>query len=149
MLQIKVDNLLKIRKSLREKYSKQMVLQPTNIAIKTLDEKFLQKAIKIIEENMDDSDLDIEKFVSQIGVSRMQLYRKIAALTNMTVKEFVNDIRLKRAAQIFSEQIINISEVAYSVGFNDLSYFGKCFKRKYGMSASEYYQKAHKKSIEP
>ena len=149
LLQIKVENLLKVRKSLREKYSKQMVLQPTNIAIKTLDEKFLQKAIKIIEENMDDSDLDIEKFVSQIGVSRMQLYRKIAALTNMTVKEFVNDIRLKRAAQIFSEQIINISEVAYSVGFNDLSYFGKCFKRKYGMSASEYYQKAHKKSIEP
>ena len=74
----------------------------------------------------------------------MQLYRKIDALTNMTVKEFVNDIRLKRAEQILSEKKINISEVAYSVGFNDLSYFGKCFKRKYSISPSEYNQKHHK-----
>ena len=134
-----------MRKSLREKYSRQMFLQPAHISIKTLDEKFLEKAVRITEKNIDDPDLNIDKFVSQMGVSRMQLYRKINALTNMTVKEFVNDIRLKRAEQIFSEKNISISEVAYSVGFNDLSYFGKCFKRKYEMSPSEYIQKAHQK----
>ncbi len=73
----------------------------------------------------------------------MQLYRKIAALTNMTVKKFVNDIRLRRAAQILSNKNIHVSEVAYSVGFSDQSYFGKCFKRKYGMSPSEYKQEKH------
>jgi signal transduction histidine kinase/AraC-like DNA-binding protein len=139
ILQTKIDNLLVMRKSLKEKYSK-MMLQPSQVSFKTPDEKFLEKAIKIIEKYIDDPELNIDKFVSEMGVSRMQLYRKIDALTNMTVKEFVNDIRLKRAEQILSEKKTNISEVAYSVGFNDLSYFGKCFKRKYGMSPSQYYQ---------
>lgn len=141
LLETKIESLLVMRKSLREKYSKQMMLQPTHVSVKTLDEKFLEKAIKITEKYIDDPNLNIDKFVSQIGVSRMQLYRKINALTNMTVKEFVNDIRLKRAEQILSEKKISVSEVAYSTGFNDLSYFGKCFKRKYGMSPSEYNQK--------
>jgi DNA-binding response OmpR family regulator len=141
MLQTKIENLLMMRKSLKEKYMKMMLLQPSHVSFKTLDEKFLEKAIKIIEKNIDNPNLNIDKFVNEIGVSRMQLYRKIDALTNMTVKEFVNDIRLKRAEQILTEKKINISEVAYSVGFNDLSYFGKCFKRKYGMSPSEYNQK--------
>jgi len=141
MLQTKIENLLMMRKSLKEKYTKMMLLKPTHVSFKTLDEKFLEKAIKIIEKYIDDPKFNIDKFTSEVGVSRMQLYRKIDALTNMTVKEFVNDIRLKRAEQILSEKKINISEVAFSVGFNDLSYFGKCFKRKYGISASKYNQK--------
>ncbi len=148
MLQTKIENLLIMRKSLREKFSRMMLLQPTHVSIKTLDEKFLEKAITVVEKYIDDPDLNIDKFVSQMAVSRMQLYRKIDALTSMTVKEFVNDIRLKRAEQILSEKKINISEVAYSVGFNDLSYFGKCFRRKYGMSPSDYNQKALHKKIE-
>lgn len=141
ILQTKIDNLFLLRKSLIEKYSKQIMLKPSNVEVKTLDEKFLEKALKITENYIDDPDLNIDKFVSQMGVSRMQLYRKLSALTNMTVKEFVNDIRLKRAEQMLSEKRITVSEVAYSVGFNDLSYFGKCFKKKYGMSPSEYNQK--------
>ena len=143
MLQTKIENLLMMRKSLKEKYTKMMLLKPTHASFKTLDEKFLEKAIKIIEKYIDDPKFNIDKFTSEVGVSRMQLYRKIDALTNMTVKEFVNDIRLKRAEQILSEKKINITEVAYSVGFNDLSYFGKCFRRKYGISASRYNQKHH------
>jgi signal transduction histidine kinase/ligand-binding sensor domain-containing protein/DNA-binding response OmpR family regulator len=140
LLQTKIGNLLMMRKSLKDKYTKMMLLRPSHVEFKTLDEKFIEKAIRIIEKNIDDPDLNIDRFVSQIGVSRMQLYRKIDALTNMTVKEFINDIRLKRAEQILSEKKTSITEVAYSVGFSDLSYFGKCFKRKYGMSPSEYYQ---------
>ncbi len=138
LLQTKLENLLIMRNSLREKYSKELILKPSNISISSPDERFLHKAIKLVEKNIDDSDLDIEKFVTQIGVSRMQLYRKIAALTNMTVKEFINDIRLKRAAQLIRENKLTISEVSYSVGFNDISYFGKCFRKKFGMSATVY-----------
>ena len=141
ILQTKINNLFLLRKSLIKKYSKQLLTEPSYVEVKTLDEKFLEKAVKITEKYIDDPELNIDKFVSQMGVSRMQLYRKINALTSMTVKEFVNDIRLKRAEQMFAEKKISVSEVAYSVGFNDLSYFGKCFKRKYGLSPSEYNQK--------
>ena len=68
----------------------------------------------------------------------MQLYRKIQALTDMTVKEFIRHIRLKRAAQLLIQHKMNISEVAYAVGFIDLTYFRKCFKREFGMSPKEY-----------
>lgn len=137
LLETKIDNLLSMQNSLRDKYSKEMILEPSNVTITSPDEKFLQKAVKIVEKNIDDPNLDIDKFVNQIGISRMQLYRKMSALTNMTVKEFINDIRLKRAYQMLKENKLNISEVAYAVGFNDTSYFGKCIRKKYGMSASE------------
>jgi transcriptional regulator GlxA family with amidase domain len=118
-----------------------MLLQPKNIILSSPDERFLQKAIEVIENNIADPDLDIERFASEIGVSRMQLYRKLDALTEMTVKEFVRNIRLKRAAQLLVQKKLNVSEVAYAVGFKDLSHFRKCFKQEFGMSASEYAEK--------
>jgi transcriptional regulator GlxA family with amidase domain len=91
-----------------------------------------------VENNIAKADLDIEQFASEVGVSRMQLYRKFDALTNMTVKEFVRSIRLKRASQLLLEKKMTITEIAYAVGFKDLSHFRKCFHREFGMSASEY-----------
>jgi len=90
---------------------------------------------------MSDSEMDIEGFAQKVGVSRMQLYRKLHALTDMTVKEFIRHIRLKRATQLLVQQKLNISEIAYEVGFKDLSHFRKCFKREYGVSAKEYIAK--------
>ncbi|MFB6344006.1 two-component regulator propeller domain-containing protein [Saccharicrinis sp. FJH62] len=141
VLQAKVENILSIRDSLKEKYTETIVLEPTNVELSSPDERFLQKAIKIIEENISDSELDIEKFSAEVGVSRMQLYRKLNALTNMTVKEFIRHIRLKRASQLLVQQKLNVSEIAYEVGFKDLSHFRKCFKREFGMSATEFISK--------
>ncbi|MCG6191032.1 hybrid sensor histidine kinase/response regulator transcription factor [Maribellus maritimus] len=138
VLQAKVENVLSIRESLKQKFMRTVFLEPRNVEISSPDERFLQKAIDLIESNISNSDLDIESFAKLIGVSRMQLYRKIHALTDMTVKEFIRNIRLKRAAQLLVQNKINVSEVAYGVGFKDLSHFRKCFKREYGMSASEY-----------
>ncbi len=141
ILQTKVENILSVRQSLKQKYTGEILLQPRNVILSSPDERFLQKAITVVEDNIDDPDLDIEKFASEIGVSRMQLYRKLNALTEMTVKEFVRSIRLKRAAQLLVQKKLNISEVAYAVGFRDLSHFRKCFKQEFGMSASEYVDK--------
>jgi ligand-binding sensor domain-containing protein/signal transduction histidine kinase/DNA-binding response OmpR family regulator len=141
ILQTKVENILSVRQSLKQKYTGEILLQPRNVILSSPDERFLQKAITVVEDNIDDPDLDIEKFASEIGVSRMQLYRKLNALTEMTVKEFVRSIRLKRAAQMLVQKKLNISEVAYAVGFRDLSHFRKCFKQEFGMSASEYVDK--------
>jgi DNA-binding response OmpR family regulator len=146
VLQAKVENVLSIREALREKYTGTMVLEPTNILLASPDELFLQKAIQVVEKNIDDSDLDIESFSTKAGVSRMQLYRKLHALTNMTVKEFIRHIRLKRAAQMLVQDKLNVSEVAYAVGFKDLSHFRKCFKQEFGMNASDYVTKSKLKN---
>jgi signal transduction histidine kinase/ligand-binding sensor domain-containing protein/DNA-binding response OmpR family regulator len=141
VLQAKVDNLLSIRDSMKERFASTVVLEPSNIVITSPDERFLKKAIDVVEANMSDSEMDIEGFAQKVGVSRMQLYRKLHALTDMTVKEFIRHIRLKRATQLLVQQKLNISEIAYAVGFKDLSHFRKCFKREYGMSAKEYIEK--------
>ena len=141
ILQTKVENILSVRQSLKQKYAGEMLLQPRNIHLNSPDERFLHKAIEVVEKNISDPDLDIERFASEIGVSRMQLYRKLDALTEMTVKEFVRNIRLKRAAQMLVQKKMNVSEVAYAVGFRDLSHFRKCFRQEFGMSSSEYIEK--------
>jgi len=141
ILQTKVENILSVRQSLKQKYTGEMLLQPRNIRLSSPDERFLQKAIEVVENNIADPDLDIERFASEIGVSRMQLYRKLNALTEMTVKEFIRSIRLKRAAQMLVQKKLNVSEVAYAVGFKDLSHFRKCFRQEFGMSSSEYIEK--------
>jgi signal transduction histidine kinase/ligand-binding sensor domain-containing protein/DNA-binding response OmpR family regulator len=142
VLQAKIDNLLSIRDSMKERFASTVVLEPKNIVITSPDERFLKNAIDVVEANMSDSEMDIESFAQKVGVSRMQLYRKLHALTDMTVKEFIRHIRLKRATQLLVQQKMNISEIAYEVGFKDLSHFRKCFRREYGMSAKEYIAKS-------
>ncbi|MDP4210490.1 MAG: two-component regulator propeller domain-containing protein [Bacteroidota bacterium] len=146
LLMNKVDNLLSIREMLRKKYSGETVLKPRNITITSPDERFLQKIIDVVESHLEDPDLDIDKISDAVGVSRTQLYRKLSALTEMTVREFVRSIRLKRAAQLLEQNKMNISEVAFTVGFKDLSHFRKCFRQEFGMSASQY---AHRENEEP
>lgn len=138
VLQTKIENMLSLRKALKEKYTREIILQPSSITISSPDERFLLKAMKIVENNISNSDLDIEQFAAEIGVSRMQLYRKFDALTNMTVKEFIRNIRLKRAAQLLLDKKMTVTEVAYAIGFKDLSSFRKSFHREFGMSASDY-----------
>ncbi|MDR0982314.1 MAG: response regulator [Culturomica sp.] len=138
ILNAKVDNLIKNRLSLREKMKIDFIMKPENVVIDSPDDKFLKKAVDVVEKFMDDPELDIEKFSEEMGVSRMQLYRKFEALANMTVKEFIRGIRLKRAAQLLEQQKLTISEIAWAVGFKDLSYFRKCFKEEFGETPSEY-----------
>jgi signal transduction histidine kinase/ligand-binding sensor domain-containing protein/DNA-binding response OmpR family regulator len=138
VLQTKVENMLSLRRALRDKYTREMILRPSGVSVTSPDEKFLVKAMEVVEKNISNPDFDIESFAAATGVSRMQLYRKFDALTNMTVKEFVRSIRLKRASQLLLEKKMSVSEVAFATGFRDLSHFRKCFSREFGMSASEY-----------
>ncbi|HUW92445.1 MAG TPA: helix-turn-helix transcriptional regulator, partial [Bacteroidales bacterium] len=130
--------MLSVRQALKEKYTRELILKPSDVTVSSPDDRFLQKAMAVVEKNISNPDFDIEHFAAEAGVSRMQLYRKFNALTNMTVKEFVRSIRLKRSAQLLLEKKMTITEIAFSVGFKDLSHFRKCFHREFGMSASEY-----------
>jgi DNA-binding response OmpR family regulator len=138
ILEARVWNLLESRKKLRERYRKEINLQPRNIMITSPDERFLEKAMNFIENNMSESSLSVEELGKEVGMSRVTLYRKIKALTGQTAIEFIRNVRLKRAAQLLGQNNLNVSEVAYLVGFTDIDYFRKCFKEQHGHTPKEY-----------
>jgi DNA-binding response OmpR family regulator len=137
-LAIRVHNLIESRRKLRERFSRELYLEPANISVTSTDEKFLQKVLKIIEEHMGDCEFNTEEFSSEIGMSRMQLHRKLKALTGQGPGDFLRVMRLKRAAYLLEQQVGNVSEVAYQVGFNHLSHFTKSFREQFGMNPSDF-----------
>lgn len=137
----KVKNTLITRKELKEKFSKVITAEPSEIHVDSNNEKFIKKLIKIIENSMDDNLLSVEYLASEVGMSRANLYRKLQAILNDTPVNFIKTIRLKRAAQLLKKNTMYISEVAYMTGFNNQKYFGKCFSKEYGMSPTEYIKK--------
>ncbi len=126
------------RKKLRERYSRKLILKPLDIAINTVDEKFLEKLGVVMEKHLSDTNFSTDDFASELGMSRMQLHRKLKSLLNVSTTEFIRNERLKTAAELIRKGHNGISEVAYTVGFNDVSYFSKCFKELYGVTPSDY-----------
>ncbi|WP_316810893.1 two-component regulator propeller domain-containing protein [Pedobacter heparinus] len=138
MLEARVWNLLDSRLKLRERYRKEISLQPKNVAITSPDEKFLERAMAYIEQNISEASLSVEELGKEVGMSRVTLYRKIKALTDQTAIEFIRSVRLKRAAQLLEQNKLNVNEVAYMVGFQDIDYFRRCFKEQFGYTPKEY-----------
>ncbi|MCR9254149.1 MAG: response regulator [bacterium] len=142
ILKLRVINLIKSRKKLQKLFSKNepLNLEPSEVTITSSDEKFIQNALTSIEKNMSSSEYGVEDLGEDVGFSRMQLYRKLKAMTGMSANEFIRSIRLKRAAQLISQDELTIAEVTYQVGFSDLQYFRKSFKKQFGCNPSEYNQ---------
>ncbi|QIE60298.1 response regulator [Rasiella rasia] len=136
LLQATVQNLLENRKRLQNRYSKTIILSPKEISVSTAEEKFLERMQKALDKNIQEPTFTPETFSKEIGVSRMQLHRKLKALTGLTTTEFIMNQRVKLAASLLKKRSISVSEVAYEVGFNNPSYFSKCFKDVYGISPS-------------
>ncbi|MEQ8477330.1 ATP-binding protein [Fulvivirga sp.] len=143
ILKVRVEKLIELRTQLRERYSQEVILQPKDIAISSVDEKFLDRVQSIIDSHLTKSDFTAELFSKEIGMSRMQLHRKLKALIGLSTSEFIRSQRLKMAAQLLDTSDVNMSEVAYAVGFNDPSYFAKCFKDAYGCTPSQYAAEVH------
>ncbi|MFO7448146.1 MAG: two-component regulator propeller domain-containing protein [Ignavibacteriaceae bacterium] len=138
ILEAQMINLLETRKKLQEKFSSEFVLGPNKIPVTDIDEKFLKRLTETVEEHISDTKFNADILSEKIGMSRMQLYRKLRGLTNQTVHEFIRNIRLKRAVQLLEQKRMTITEIAYEVGFNDLTYFARCFRKQYDKSPSEY-----------
>lgn len=134
-------NLIEQRHKLRKHFSKKLLLKTGEAEGATADERFLQKLVTVIENNLSNPDLTIEDLQKDLGISRMQLHRKLKALTDKSATEFVRTIRLKRAAEMLERGQDNVSQIAYTVGFNSLSYFTKCFKEQFGVLPSAYAEK--------
>lgn len=138
LLKAKIRNLIESRELLRRKFSREITLQPENIVISDPDEKFLQRAKTLLEENVSNPDFNVNQFIREIGMSRPVLYRKIKAITNMSIFDFINNYRLNKAAMILKSGHFNISEIAFQVGFADPKYFSKAFRKKFGTTPTEY-----------
>jgi len=137
-LLIRINNLLRSRENLRKIFQRSVVLEPSDITVTSLDEKFLATLMKTIEEKMSDEEFTINSLESQLGLSHSTFYRKIKTLTGQSGQEFLLNVRIKRAHQILSEKKgVRVSEVAYMVGFSSPKYFTKCFKEYFGYSPSE------------
>jgi signal transduction histidine kinase/ligand-binding sensor domain-containing protein/DNA-binding response OmpR family regulator len=137
-LRVRVRNLILQRQKLRERFAGEIKLPPTEVAPPSADDLFLKKVMEVVEINMSNPDFNVDKLSREIGMSQSQLYRKITALTGINSSEFIRRLRLQRAAALLAAGRGNVTEVSYEVGFNNLSYFAKCFKELYGQSPSEY-----------
>ena len=137
-LRARIQNLLESRKKLRKRFSREIKIQPKDITITPIDEKFLQHAIEIVEEHISDEKFDVGMFCEKVGMSRSQLFRKLKALTSQTPLEFIRTIRLKRAAQLLEKSQFTVTEICYQVGFNYPSHFTQHFHAQFGVAPKEY-----------
>ena len=138
IIQAQVKGLLTSRERMREFFVKKITLQPTDIEITSHEEEFLNKLIILVEENLNNDNMN-RGFLSQsMAMSPSSLYRKLKSLTGLTTNAFIRSIRLKRAAQLMRDTQMNISEIAYLVGFSELKYFRRCFRGQFDMNPSEY-----------
>ena len=138
-LLVRTKNLIDQRKKLRELYAnKEVQIDPKKITVTSIDQKFLEELLLLLEDNYSDSDFGVPQMQEALAMSKTQLHRKLKALTNEAPGELLRNFRLKRAAQLLSQKADSVTQIAYRVGFNNLSYFAKCFKELYGAAPSSY-----------
>ena len=135
-----VQSILANRQMLAQKFSNKLMSEedPANIFPEKTDRDFIQKVIRIVEENIANEELSVSLICRTIGMSQLTLNKKIKQLTNQTTNAFIRSIRLKVASQMILSQKHSISEVTYAVGFSDLRYFRECFKKEFGVLPSDY-----------
>lgn len=136
ILLLRIQKLLKWTQSNHEKFRK-MEVSPSEITISSLDEQLIEKAIRIVEENMDNSEFSVEELSAQIGISRSGLYKKLMSITGKSPLEFMRILRLKRGKQLLEKSQLSISQIAYKVGLSPKQ-FSKYFKEEYGCLPSDY-----------
>mgnify|MGYP002271720606 FL=1 len=139
-LHLTIDNLIDNVRRLKGKFSGALKQDDKveKIEVKGYDEELMERIMKVVNENLSDSDFNVEKMCDEVGVSRTQLHRKLKEMTGVPTSEFLRNIRLNEAARLIREHKINITQVSYMVGFANNSHFSTAFKKYFGMSPTEY-----------
>jgi signal transduction histidine kinase/DNA-binding response OmpR family regulator/ligand-binding sensor domain-containing protein len=138
LLHSRIKNLIDQRRKLRTLFGKGDNFDPKTITTNTIDAKFLEKLIQVVEKNIDNPAFDPVTLASDMFMSKMQLYRKVAALTNQTVYNYIRTVRLNKAAQLLLSTDMQISEIALSVGYTEPSNFTKCFTKQFNQTPSQF-----------
>lgn len=138
ILLTRIKNLIDLRQHLQSKIQKQMLLQPDEINVSSMDRAFIDELKETIAANISDSGFRVEELSEKMYMDRTTIFRKIKALTGQSPQLFIRSYRLQRAAQLLKQQAGTVSQVASSVGFDNPGYFAKCFKEKYKMHPSSF-----------
>jgi len=137
-LKIRVRKLIENREKIKDYFQKNLTFGERKESVGEIDKSFITKFRKLIEERLIDTDLNVDEIGKSLGLSRVQLYRKIKSLTNYAPNELVRIIRLKASEQLLINSEKSISEIAYDTGFSSPSYFTKCFKEYFNESPTDY-----------
>ena len=137
VLLARIDNLLRSRSMLRSIFSGSTEEKEEEKSLNTLDQTFIGRLREVMQKNMGDSEYSVERLGADVGLSRVQLYRKVKALTGQTPVELLRKARLEKAKKLLLKTEHSVAEIAYEVGFTSPSYFNKCFKDEFGMSPGE------------
>lgn len=138
MLMVRIEKLIEQQEKRKQEFSKNIEVNPSLITITSVDEELIQRALEYIEKNMDNTEYAVEELSRDLGMTRMNLYRKLQSITGNTPSDFIKSIRLKRAAQLLQGSRLTMAEVADRVGFSSASYFTKCFKEMFGVTPTQY-----------
>lgn len=152
-LHARIENLMKQRTQLQQFYRSQMLSPRPDFSLPPLEissqeEVFMKKLIKLMNDNLENYDLNIDFLASELGMSRTVFFNKLKSLTGFSPVEFVREIRFERAAEYIRNTQYTVSEISYRVGIEDPRYFSRCFKQKFGTTPSEYRQKHQEQRTE-
>ena len=149
ILKVQVQRLISFKQAIYSKYLKETTLIPQDAGTSKLDDDFIRKVLTFIEENMTDSDLNVDQLANCVSLSKVQTYRKVKAISGLSIVEFIRTVRLKKASQLILEDRLNFSEIAFTTGFSTPSYFSKCFHDHFGMTPSEFATEYGKETAAP
>ena len=138
-----INNLLRNRESLKEHYTSELPTEIRTGVSKKIDRKFLNEFAAIVENNISNENFTVENICREIGISRVQLYRKLKALLGMNVNDYILNVRLQKSKYLLTNEDITISEIAFKVGFSSQAYFSTVFKSKFSCTPSEF-KETHK-----
>ena len=141
-----IINLINKNYTLRMKYGRndQLEEKVDNVQMKSPDDRLLERVMSVINKNLGNSDLSVDRIADEVGISRVHLHRKMKELTGQTPHDFIRNIRLKQAAHLLANQSMNVTEVMYACGFNNAASFSTIFKKFYGLSPRDF-MKEHTK----
>jgi len=148
-LLLRVANLIRLRRELQRQFCKQILLEPSRVAVTSMDEAFIQKILDAMERHYSSQNFDLEELAIEVGFSSRQLRRKLKALTGKGPAHFFRELRLKRAAQLLEQQAGNVEEVARMVGYRDPRHFAEVFREAFGQLPSHYARQQGKPGVLP
>jgi signal transduction histidine kinase/DNA-binding response OmpR family regulator len=137
-LRVRVATLLARRRELREQFRERVVVKPSDVSPRSVDQAFFEKVTSTIEARIDDEEFSVPQLAAEMAMSASQLTRKLRALVNRAPGELIRSLRLQRAADLITARAGNIAEIGYRVGFRDQSHFSRTFKRHFGKAPSDY-----------
>lgn len=139
-LHVLINNLVGNVRRLRGKFTgaQSQENRVEQVKVKGNNDALMDRIMKSVNANMSNPDFDVEMLTQDVGISRAQLHRKMKEITGIPTSEFIRNLRLEQAARLIREKKVNITQVAYSVGFNNQTHFSTVFKKHFGMTPTEY-----------